>query len=520
MRKYRLSGVIPVMVLILVILYSVGVVYRFWRPPHDEAESLAASLKAAPEAAQVETERAGEVMVVPVTGDEINHYLPLVVVQPSAGAPVDAGGALRVNAPYFDGEVIYPETAVFWFGKVNRDDNFTDVRIGYSDEHLFINLAVFDRTLWYDPDASAGQFDKWDSASVYLQAGDGAAQDEAVYRFDAMLNWWEKRDGFQAAFEAISTGWQAAGIPFATSSGWRGNAPNDNSRDDRGWVAAFRIPFKSLGLNGPPSQGSVWRLGVRVYDRDELGDPRVLESAWPPGLDDSRQDTWGELRFGMPAFTRPQSSIAGETRIRHKLNGAYVPGGEVGGRTNCGDGLSFWSEWGDASYVGDENNATLNVQNQSDVADWPCFSKYYLTFPLEAVPAGKVILSARLTLHQMGNSGGGEWGVPESSYIQLFTIAEDWKEGELTWNNAPLARENVSGAWVDPISTFPGWPGVPWVWDVSRAVAEAYQNGQPLRLAIYSADGAYHSGKYFVSSYTGDWNARGRPALDVAWGEP
>jgi len=27
----------------------------------------------------------------------------------------------------------------------------------------------------------------------------------------------------------------------------------------------------------------------------------------------------------------------------------------------------------------------VNVQNQSDISDWPCFSKYYVTFPLDAV---------------------------------------------------------------------------------------------------------------------------------------
>jgi len=40
-----------------------------------------------------------------------------------------------------------------------------------------------------------------------------------------------------------------------------------------------------------------------------------------------------------------------------------------------------------------------------------------------------------------------------------------------------------------------------------------------LRLILYSADSAYHSGKYFVASDTGDWNLEGRPRLDVQWGD-
>jgi hypothetical protein len=84
--------------------------------------------------------------------------------------------------------------------------------------------------------------------------------------------------------------------------------------------------------------------------------------------------------------------------------------------------------------------------------------------------------------------------------------------------------ENVSRAWADPV-TGCGTPSVPWpcfarTWDVSYAVAQAYAAGKPLRLALYEADSHYHSGKYFTSSNTEDWNAAGRPTLTVTWGTP
>ncbi|MFO7624526.1 MAG: hypothetical protein R6V73_09245, partial [Anaerolineales bacterium] len=82
------------------------------------------------------------------------------------------------------------------------------------------------------------------------------------------------------------------------------------------------------------------------------------------------------------------------------------------------------------------------------------------------------------------------------------------------------ALENISRTWVEPITVFPGWPGVPWTWDVSQALSQAYHSGQPLRLAFYSADGPMHTGKYFISSDTEEWNELGRPALIVNWGEP
>jgi len=108
--------------------------------------------------------------------------------------------------------------------------------------------------------------------------------------------------------------------------------------------------------------------------------------------------------------------------------------------------------------------------------------------------------------------------VAKPSWIQVLTAAGDWSEDTITWNNAPIAYENVGGSWVNP-TTLTGWPGTPRTWDVSYAVARAYARGEPLRLILYSADSDYHSGKYFVSSDTGDWNIAGRPRLDVRWGE-
>jgi hypothetical protein len=152
-----------------------------------------------------------------------------------------------------------------------------------------------------------------------------------------------------------------------------------------------------------------------------------------------------------------------------------------------------------------------------DVADWPCFSKYYVTFPLDSLPAGQVIHSATLTLHEFGGSQPAD---AQASLIQVMSVAEDWDEGTLTWNNAPQVFENVSQTWVDPLPDFPGWPGVPFHWDLSRAVAQAYASGQPLRIVLYSADAAMHSGKYFSSSDAEDWNATARPTLNISWGTP
>jgi hypothetical protein len=197
------------------------------------------------------------------------------------------------------------------------------------------------------------------------------------------------------------------------------------------------------------------------------------------------------------------------------LNGTIVVDGEVGCHTNCGEGLDRFYEWGEANYASVDR---VNIQNQYDLADFPCFSKFYITFPMDNVPLGKVISAANLTLYQFGNAGGGEWGPAPSSLIQVFTVAGDWREESITWNNAPQAVENISQTWVPWLSSYPGAEGIPRTWDVTNAVAEAYLSGKPTRLALYSADTERHSGKYFWSS---EFDLEeSRPTLQVLWIDP
>ncbi len=431
----------------------------------------------------------------------------------------------RVNAPYFSGDVRFAETAVFWLGSVTPSENYADVRVGYNDHELYVHVNVIDRLLWYDDTPAGGVLTDWDSVSLYLNTDGnaGSTPGSNAYRFDGQLTWWESpRTPWQAAYRGNGSGWIAATVPFTTEANWRGDAPN-NTGDDRGWFEFFHIPFASLGLAGPPPSGAVWRVGVAVHDRDAAGGP-VDDSMWPPAMSALQPATWGQLSFGLPAHAQPATmdgarpAASGTTVIRHNLNGAIVPDVAAGGGTTCGEGLDFWTEWGQHNYGGLEY---VNVQNQSDPADFPCFSKYFVTFPLDAVPAGKVVVSATLLLHHFGNSGIGWTPGPEPSFIQVFTVGENWNEQTLNWNNAPPARENITGAWVDPLLAYPGEPGVARTWDVSRAADEAYQAGQPLRLVLYSADWPMHSGRYFWSSDHEEWRSEARPSLLVMWqGQP
>lgn len=426
----------------------------------------------------------------------------------------------RIHAPYIPDTspnapdpVRFAETAIFWFGQVNNDDNYTDVRIGYTDDLLYIYFAVFDREMWYDPNASdADALVNWDAVTVYLVPGQVAQR----YRFVAQANAnpWMDDAPYQAAWQGNQAGWQLVDIPFSAETGWRAS-PNDADSDDRGWAITMKIPFAGLGLDSPPAPNTPWRIGIAGHDRDLAAAPAAATQEWPPSFADQDPTTWGELYFGVPTYTAPTVTTPQDLTIYEGADGASVPDAAVGGGAMCGDGYDFWTEWGNANFAG---NTDVNIQNQSDVADWPCFSKYYVTFPLDQLPSEQGIVSATLTMHLFGNAGGGTWGDPLPSLIQVGTADRAWDETTLTWNNAPYLLENVSSTWVSRVAEFPGWPGIPYQWDVSSAADDAYRRGIPLRLVLYSSDSQYHSGKYFVSSDTGDWNEVGRPRLNVVYG--
>jgi hypothetical protein len=404
-----------------------------------------------------------------------------------------------VNVPELTEKPFSP--AIFWFGKVDQTNNYADVRLWYfKSDYLEIVLHIIDRRLWYDLDQNVPTLTGWDAVSIYLnlEGNVGSTPGPNSYIFELQLN------NLRASYRGNGSAWIPKEIPFTVHTEWRGaNGPN-SGLDSEGWVAYFQIPFSSLGLPQAPPKGTVWGLGVKLHDRDNL-DGSIFQETMAPNT----PSTWGQLSFGQASFTQPIALPIDTVTIRQGLNGATVLDGEVGGHTTCGNnGENKWTDWGNTNYAG---VTQFNIQNQWDIADWPCFSKLYITFPITSVPPGYTILSATLSMSLFGTAGGGDWGDPPDSYIEVFTITKDWNEANLTWNNAPLASENISGTWVPPIVG-------DYHWNVSKAVDQAYKAGMPLKLAIYSIDGEQHSGKYFYSSDSSDWNGEIRPTLRIVYG--
>ncbi len=446
---------------------------------------------------------------------------------PSA-APLPSATAPLLHVPYLPVENVFAprqgrfyEMAVFWFGRITETDNYVDVRLAFSDRALFVHVAVVDRRLWYDPDTSTDDLAQWDGVSLFLSpaAGEGGEPDRRALELIAQASP-EVDDSadFQAAMRWEDGGWRLHQTGFTTIPGWRGDAFNTEA-NDLGWTMSFEIPFLALGLDRQPAEGEEWMLGVALHDRDDASAGPLPDQVWPAGLDPMQTATWGRIDFGLPGIPAPTRPPTGRLTLREGVNGIRVVDGAVGGHTGCGAGLAPWTEWGATVWNGMDQ---FNIQNQRDIADWPCFSKFYITFPLDSIPGEVDITSATLILHQFGGSGTdpGCPSLPNRSLIQVFTIAADWDPETLSWNNAPLPTENVSQAWADPHPSFTGWPGVEVRFDLTRAVAQAFETGGPLRLALYSADSGCHSGKYFSASEAGDWNVAARPGLAVEWAAP
>jgi hypothetical protein len=418
----------------------------------------------------------------------------------------------RIFVPFFTTAVPFNQTAIFWFGDITSTDNYTDVRVGYNESELYIDLRIVDRYLWYDPNVQAPDLSKGDNAIIYLHTAQNGSSilDQHSYMFQAGVNGYKKRNNYQKAYIGNGTTWTTANIPFTSDYGWRGHGMN--GPEDRGWSMTYHIPFSSLGMSNPPPQGTLWGLAVEVHDRDDAANTLTPDKWWPKLGKGTNPSSWGELAFGLPKYQPPKTGNSTTYTIRNKLNNQIVTDGMVGGALGCGSQVADrWTQLGSKSYPGATH---VNIQNESDISDWNCFSKLYITFPLSSLPQGKGLAKATLTLYEYGNAG--VQGQPNPSYIQVATINQDWNPATLSWNTAPQVEENIGSALVNTKSqpVIP-WPGLPITWDVSRAVAEAYASGQPLRLVLYSTDDQHNSGKYFTSSYVADWDANGRPTLRV-----
>ena len=449
----------------------------------------------------------------------------------------------RVNAPYFSDGLEWGRTAISWFGENEQGDpptrNYADVRLGYTPNALEIQVTVADYYLWYDEEADpSSDLTQYEAVAIYLDTDHDRAADPQLddYSFLIGARHWQDVANYVRQARGDGGGWDTAWSPSAAwtahsaMSWWCNPGPNSNECGiDFGWTAFFTIPWGTLGLSGRPADGTVWGLGVRLYDRDdEPPAGYVSPEHWPEGASPDAPATWGELAFNPLAYEPPYAVPEGTTTIRRvtATDSSIVQDAWVGGGAWCSGGHEGGADTnhGGLNPDGSVSESELFVGSEVAVTHLPCFSKSFLRFYLDDVPPGKVVVSATLTLHHWGNSGDPsapkDEDRPHDSHVWLYSISDTWTEMGVTWNNAPLAQENLDAVHIPSLSSHPGWPGIPYAWDATQAVADAYGAGRPVDLAIYDSANERNTSKYFTSSETGDWNAVGRPTLTVVWGSP
>ena len=422
-----------------------------------------------------------------------------------------APNKLGVNAKYFDDRISPTSSAVFWYGQLDATRNHTDVRVGYNPNEIQMYVNTFDKWLFYDESANLNEFENWDSVSLYLKP----AGSDISYKLQSQLHHWQAADGYRRASKNSGNGYaQDNSITFNSSVVWYGSSPNSDTNDDRGWYTVLNIPFNSLGV-GQPAAGTVWQMALVTHDRDNSSGSTINSQTWPPTANLNDPNSWGELRFGRRTESPQTVTPSGTLSLRHGVDGATVPDTHVGGGANCGvdHDPDFFNGWSTHNFP---NVTQVNIQNQMNVEDWPCFSKYFISFDIGNIPEGQDIISAELKMYMFGNAGPP--GEAVGSTLQVMTLDNGWNEATANWQNSPSVIEHIAETWVDPIGNDNNFanPPIEVSWDVATAVSAAHESGEGLNLAIYEADWNLHSGKYFYSSDAE--TASHRPILTITYG--
>src|SRR2546421_2144342 len=193
----------------------------------------------------------------------------------------------RINIPYFQNAAVpFNQTAIFWFGSVSSSSNYIDVRMGYNNSELYVDLHIVDRYVWYDPHAQAPNLSIGDTATLYLSTtpNGSSAPNQYSYKFVAQVDWYQPRTHYQQAYRGNGSSWVVAPLAFTAVSGWRGTGLN--CQEDSGWALTYHLPFAALGKSGPPSAGTSWKLGVKVHNQDNASDTPLSIKCWPEAATD------------------------------------------------------------------------------------------------------------------------------------------------------------------------------------------------------------------------------------------
>ena len=257
--------------------------------------------------------------------------------------------------------------------------------------------------------------------------------------------------------------------------------------DCRGWTAETMIPWANLG--GRPAPGQQVPFAAEYAGAALAGNLH-----------------WGE------ALAAPSSEPATGVVVVPLLEDTVVGGDSV-----CGDPdwPTYHPTWGSTPRWG--SSPHVLVENQWDVADWPCYNKLLLRADLSAIPYGARVVSATVEIARFGQMGyacgycvdpatGSNNGTMDT-VVQIYDYPATWSESTATWDTT-----RYPGPPLHRILTVPlpddGQEGrsyasnpLPEFWDVTGPVQAALARGDSTAsILAATAAGQYHSGKYYYST--------------------
>jgi hypothetical protein len=294
---------------------------------------------------------------------------------------------------------------------------------------------------------------------------------------------------------ALNMGGRALDVAHDMPSGWQvgQRCGGTDGTGCRGWTTYAFLPWGQFGK--APANGDVWPMTLTYHG-----------AIWA-----------GAIRWGLPDYAG--RTVDGAQVVTATLSADAM----LGGGTDCGAPSypEYFPIWGALEWQG---QPYVNVQAQWDVADWPCYSRYYAEWQLPTLPPGAQVVSATLTLAHFGNPGYGTGYAADGTGD---TVIQVWDTVQAltvpTWDSAPRAVENIARTTVRPIdATCPAAnldatrtcrPGVPVAFDVTAAVQRAVQRGNGAAgVLLYTAAGQYHAGKHFWARGTVE-----QPVVTIAY---
>ena len=188
----------------------------------------------------------------------------------------------RVNAPDFDGAVGYSEMSISWFGRISPTENYADVRTGYNRDDIVVNVAAFDRRLWYDESPSPTDLTAWDAVTIYLNLDGSAGQtlNASAYRFIGQLNWWRTARPWRQSTDtmALPGVCRLSLSPRSRTGGAMSPIPTE---DDRGWNISSTFPSPVLASPGRQHRAPCGGWRSDLHDRDDAAGTLIADKTWP-----------------------------------------------------------------------------------------------------------------------------------------------------------------------------------------------------------------------------------------------